>query len=435
MSQTFPIAGIALALCQYVYAQAPPDTGAPLRLTLQNAMERAQKYSQQTLTANITALLAHEDTVQARAALRPSVNGLSQYIYTQGNGTPSGVFVPNDGVHIYNDQAIAHADIFAPAKRADYHRAMAAEAAARAKVDLATRGLIATVMQDYYSMAVAARKLANADLSVRDAQSLLDITQKQEAAGEVSQADTIKARLQLNDRRRDQVESQLAVDKARINFAILLFPDYQSNFMVVDDLDSLAALPVYSDIQALAGKDNPDIRAAQATVQQQTFEIRAAHFEMLPSLSLDYFFGISANQFAIHNREGDNQLGSVVQAQLNVPIWTWGAARSKVRAAELKLQQAKNDLTFTQRQLLAQLDGFYREAALARSELASLRDSVDLSRRSVELTLLRYQAGEATILEVVDAQNSARDARNGLDDGLVRYRVAVANLQTLTGAF
>jgi hypothetical protein len=35
----------------------------------------------------------------------------------------------------------------------------------------------------------------------------------------------------------------------------------------------------------------------------------------------------------------------------------------------------------------------------------------------------------------VDAQSSARDARNAMDDGLARYRVAVGSLQTLTGAF
>jgi outer membrane protein TolC len=435
MSPILPTAGMALVLCQFSAAQAPPDTVAPLRLTLQDAMERAQKYSQQTLTANLAALLAREDTVQAKAALYPGVNGLSQYIYTQGNGTPSGVFVPNDGVHIYNDQAVAHADLFAPVKRADYHRAMAAEAAARAKADLAARGLIVTVMQDYYGMAVAARKLNNADLSVRDAQQFLDITQKQEQAGEVAHADTVKAQLQLNDRKRDQQEAQLAVDKARINFAVLLFSDYQSNFTVVDDLESLAALPAYGEIQSLAGKNSPDIRAAQAVVQQQDYEIRSAHAAMLPALSMDYFFGISANQFAVHNYEGRNLLGSVVQAQLTVPIWTWGAAKSRVKQAELKLQQARNDLTFTQRQLLAEMDAFYREAGMARSQLASLRESVDLSRQSLDLTVLRYQAGEAMALEVVDAQNSARDARNALDDGLVRYRVAVGNLQTLTGAF
>lgn len=216
---------------------------------------------------------------------------------------------------------------------------------------------------------------------------------------------------------------------------MLLFPDYQANFTVVDDLDALRALPDYGEIQSLAGKNSPDIRAAQAIVRQQDYEARSARAEMLPAVSLDYFFGISANQFAIHNSEGQNLLGSVVQAQLTVPLWNWGAARSKVKQAELKLRQARNDLTYTQRNLLAELDAFYREAALARSQLASLRDSVDLSKQSLDLTLLRYQAGEVSVLEVVDAQNSARDARNALDDGLVRYRVAVGNLQALTGAF
>jgi outer membrane protein TolC len=429
------MAGIALALCHCAYAQAVPDNAAPLRLTLQDAMERAQKYSQQTLTANIAALLAREDTVQAKAALLPSVNGLSQYIYTQGNDTPSGIFVPNDGVHIYNDYASAHADLFAPVKRAAYHRAMAAEAAARARADLAARGLIATVMQDYYAMAVAVRKLHNADLSVADAQSFLDITQKLEKGGEAAHSDTVKAQLELIARQREQQEAQLSLDKARIGFAVLLFPDYQTNYTVVDDLETLASLPVYSEAQTLAGKNSPDIRVAQATVQQQGYEIRSARAEMLPAISMDYFFGISANEFAIHNRAGDNLLGSVVQGQLTIPLWTWGAARSKVKQAEYKLQQAKNDLTYTQRNLLAELDAFYREAALARAQLASLRESVDLSRQSLDLTLLRYQAGEVSVLEVVDAQSGARDARNAMDDGLARYRVAIGNLQTLTGAF
>jgi outer membrane protein TolC len=435
MSQLLPIAGITLALCRYACAQTPSDNAPPLRLTLQDALERAQKYSQQTLTANIAALLAHEDTVQAKAGLLPSANGISQFIYTQPNGSPSGVFVPNDGPRIYNDQATVHADLFAPVKRADYHRAMAAEAAARAKADIATRGLIATVMQDYYAMAVALRKVHNADRSVTDAASFLDITEKQEKGGEVAHSDTVKARLQVNDRKRDQQEAQLALDKARIGFAVLLFPDYQSNFTVVDDLDTLAALPDYSQVQVLGARNNPDIRAAQAAVLEQDYEKRAARAEMLPAVSLDYFFGISANQFAIHNPEGQNLLGSVVQAQLTIPLWTWGAARSRVKQAEYKLQQARNDLTYTQRNLLAELDAFYREAGLARTQLASLRDSVDLSRQSLDLTLLRYQAGEVSVLEVVDAQNSARDARNALDDGLVRYRVAIGNLQTLTGAF
>ena len=53
----------------------------------------------------------------------------------------------------------------------------------------------------------------------------------------------------------------------------------------------------------------------------------------------------------------------------------------------------------------------------------------------MRLTTLRYQAGEATVLEVVDAQNTLTQARNAHDDGQARFRIAVANLQTLTGKF
>src|SRR5262249_37432952 len=141
MAKTLPIVGIVLAVCQSAFTQNLPANTVPLRLTLQDALQRAQKYSQTTFNANIAALLAHQDSIQARAAMLPTVNGFSQYISTQANGPPSGVFVPNDGQHIYNDQGIAHADLFAPAKRADYYRALAAEAAARARSDLAARGL------------------------------------------------------------------------------------------------------------------------------------------------------------------------------------------------------------------------------------------------------------------------------------------------------
>ena len=423
------IALLSLGLSGTVCAQAP------VTLTLQDALQRARQYAQQVYSATIAAQIAHEDSVQAKAALLPTVNGLSQFIYTQPNGTPSGVFVPNDGPHVYNDQAVVHGEIFNPVKRADYRRTLAAEAVARAKADLAARGLVTTVVQNYYGMVVGQRKVSNGRQSLEEAQKLLDITQKQEQGGEVSHYDVVKAQIQVEQRQRDLQEAQLAYDKVRFGFAVLLFPNFGQEFSVTDDLATTPKLPPFTDIQARAGNNSPDIRAAQATVQQQTSAIASARAAMLPTLSFDYFFGISANQFAVHNPDGNNLLGSAAQAQLTIPIWTWGAARSKVKQAQLQLQQARNDLSFTQRQLLAELNQFYQESQIASSQIASLRRSMELSQDGLRLTLLRYQAGEATILEVSDAQATLVQARNAYDDGLVRYRLAIAGLQTLTGAF
>jgi len=422
--------GLALATAGLAQPAAPP-----LKLTLQQAIDRARQYGPTFLTANLAAAGAHEDAVQAKAALLPGVSALSQFVYTQPNGTPSGVFVSNDGPHVYNQQALVHGDIFAPGKRADYHRALAAEAVARARVDIAARGLVVVVVQDYYAMAVAERKLENSRQALREARQFLDITEQQERGGEAAHSDVIKAQIQVEQRQRDAEDGQLGLDKARLAFAVLLFPDFRQDFTVEDDLDSAAALPALPQVQEMAGRNNPDMRAAQAAVEHQTHAVESARAALLPTLSFDYFFGINANQFAVHNAEQQNNLGSAAQAQLTVPLWTWGAARSKIRQAQIGLEQARNDLSFTQRQLLSTLQAFYREAQVAGAQVDSLKRSAELSAESLRLTLLRYQAGEVTVLEVVDAQTTLTQARNARADGLARYRLALAELQTLTGAF
>lgn len=128
-------------------------------------------------------------------------------------------------------------------------------------------------------------------------------------------------------------------------------------------------------------------------------------------------------------------LGYFLTVSLNLPVWDWGSRSSRVRQAVLKRNQASVELSATQRTLIRNLQGFYAEAQTAREQVDSLQHSVELSSESLRLNALRYQAGEATILELVDAQSTLIQTRNAYVDGLSRYRLAVANLQTLTGTF
>lgn len=195
-------------------------------IDLAQAINRAKQYGGAVQGANLALAQATEDTLQAKAANKPQISALSQYIYTEGNGTPSGIFVSNDGVHVYNDQGLAHEDLMPLIQHGALLRASAAEAVARAKVDIAARGLNATVIQNYYGIADAMRKLDNAALSLTEARQFVEITQKQESGGEVSHADVVKAQLQLQQRQIDLSEAQLALAKAKIALSVVIFPIY-----------------------------------------------------------------------------------------------------------------------------------------------------------------------------------------------------------------
>ena len=431
---------LAAALTTLLCAQADP---APT-ITLQDALARARKFGGQIQGANLNVLQAKEDTVQARADRLPSVSAFNQFIYTQGNGTPTGLFVAANGVHVYEEQAVVHEELLSAVRQGEVRRAQAAEAIARAKAEVTSRGLNATVIQDYYAIVAAQRRVVNVQTSVGEAEHFLDITRKQEKGGEAAHSDVIKADIDLRQRQREVIDAQLAVQKAKIALGVLIFPDFSAGYNVVDDLQQPPALPAAEEARAHAGVSNPDLQAAEASLKEAGLEIVVAKYQYLPSLGLDFFYGLDSNQFAAHTTiPGEpgqpafqqRNLGYSAQATLNIPIWNWGLTRSKVKQAELRRDQANLDLSLARRTLQSNVAAGHAEAQTAQSQLESLRTSLDLTKENLRLTLLRYQAGESTAFEVVDAQNTLIQARNAIDDGLARYRIAVANLQILMGTF
>src|SRR5689334_4347278 len=93
-------------------APAPPsaqttmaqNSQAPIVITFADALQRARKLDTTYRTALTDAGIAHEDHVQARAALLPNVSANTEYLYTQGNGTSTPRYIANNAVHEYAAQ-------------------------------------------------------------------------------------------------------------------------------------------------------------------------------------------------------------------------------------------------------------------------------------------------------------------------------------------
>ena len=417
--------------------QQPAAAADPtLRLTLDDALVRARRNSPQFQAALAEAQIAHEDAKQAKDALLPTITYNNEMLYTQGNGTGSVRYIANNAVHEYTSQGNVH-EVLSVAGIYEVRRASAGAALARARAEIASRGLVVTVVQSYFGVLAAQSKANLAQKADDEGEQFLKLTQNLERGGEVAHSDVIKAELQAQERKRQLREALLTLLNARLDFAVLLFPDFSDRFVLADDLHASIPLPTLGEVQQQASNENPDVRAALASVEQATDEVGVERAAYLPSLSLDYFYGIDAAQFATNgifdNRSVPN-LGSSAAASLNIPIWNWGATQSRVKQAQIRRAQSARELSFAQRKLLAEIQSLYNEAETALDELAGLQRSADLAGESLKLTTLRYKGGEATVLEVVDAQTTAALAANAYEDGAVRYRLALANLQTLTGA-
>jgi len=274
--------------------------------------------------------------------------------------------------------------------------------------------------------------VAVAQRAADEAASMTKLTGQREQAREVAHADVVKAQLQQQQRDRDLSDAKLNAQKTRLDLGVLLFPDPRTPYTVAIP-DTGAAVPERADVEAALAKNNPELRSALASAHLADLSVIGARLGYLPDLTLNYNYGIDSPTFGLYNELGNRNLGYSASAQLNFPLWDWFTTHDKVKQSENSRVAAKAVLTNTQRKVIAELEEFYSEATAAHDQLDSLNLSVRTATESLRLARLAYSAGEATILEVVDAENSLTSAEQAREDGVVRYETALANLQLLTG--
>jgi outer membrane protein TolC len=430
---------------------AAPQTSAatqssPAAISLDEAIALARTSEPAFAAAEAQAKNARLDQSIAKSGLLPNAVYNNQFLYTQGGagiiGNPAKVkdplqrtaslprFIANNGVHEYVSQASVTENI-GPQQFNAVSKASASLSVATAELEIARRGLVATVVDLFYASFTADHRIVVAERAANEAASLTTLTQQRETAREVAHADVVKAQLQQQQRDRDLVDAKLNAEKARLDLAVLLFPDPRTSYTLV--VPDTPPVPAHADVEAALLRSNPELASSLASSHLANLNVTSARLGYLPGLSLNYSYGIDASQFGLYNTLGDHNLGYSASATMNIPLWDWFATHDRVRQSEINRDTARTALNNTQRKLIAELDEDYAEAVAAHDQLDSLNLSVTTAAEGLRLMRLSYSAGETPILEVVDAENSLTEAELAREDGIVRYQTALANLQLLTG--
>lgn len=457
------IAGGAQARCQTAAdssqgspqppANAAPGSGPgePVVITLADALKLAEANEPNFAAAKGASRSAQLGRSIAAAGLLPAARLYSQGIYTQPNGiyaeggegvtSPDPKFVANDSrPREYIDQGMVD-ETLSVGGVAAVRRANAAAAVARAQLEIARRGLVAAVVASFYGSLAADHKVAIAQRAYKDAANFTRITSDREKLGEAAHADVIKAQLTEQQQWRGVQDARLAAQTARLDLGVFLFADPRTAYTLKAPQAEPLLAP-FGDVQAAAAKNNPQLKAALASLDQSKADVLGARAALLPSLGLNVTYGIDANEFAVNGpllTSGPfagiraRNLGYSTGFTVNLPVWDWLSSEHKVKQSEIQRDVARVALSATQRQLIANLQEYYSAAQTARQELQSLDQSVATAAESLRLSEMRYKGGEALVIEVVDAQNAYVAAQNAREDGRVRYTSALAQLQTLTG--
>jgi outer membrane protein TolC len=389
-------------------------------------------------TAVLNERIAAEDVRQAQAAFLPKVSTPLSYIYTSpAIGLPPGEprgpsFVSADGIGVYDAFVNVSGDFdIAGRLRATLAKNRALLAAAHAGAEVARRELAQAVVEAYYGLALANVQVRAAETNLAAAEEFEHITSLLLSGGEVASVDLTRAQLQTIARRDE-------LDKARASEAVAagslrVFVGYDFT-RPISTTDLAIALPIASEYQHFRAEDisrRPEFTQLEQQLRAAREEIRIARADRLPSLSYSVNGGFDTDSMKAPRLKEHTGVGASIS--FSIPIFDWGASRSRERQARLRVEVAENERTIALRGFTQQFYAAQAQVTNAATRINLARDGVTKAQDNLSASIARYRAGEAQIVEVTDAQTTLVEQRNALYQAIFDYQTALARLRLATG--
>jgi outer membrane protein TolC len=384
------------------------------------ALSNASAYQQSQFDERI----AREDVRQARAAFLPQITMPLTYFGT----TPSKVraadeplvnsYVSSSAINETIALVNASGEIDLSGRlRASLRRNRQLLAAAHAGAQVARRELVLATIDAYYALALARQKRRLADETLGLSEGFVKVSEGLKARGGGEEADVFRS-LSAARTRRDELEQARASEAAAMDVLRSLTGVNFNTFLGVKRLTEI--VPTVSDFLGYTEeiiKARPEFSVIEAQKRAASQEARIARAERLPQLTYAVNGGFDAANF----RPLGRYAGGSAIVTLTIPIFNFGASKSRETQARLREQQLDVQRESTMRQLRQE---FYTTRAAALAALARIRDAKaasEAAQQNITMIFRRYRLRKAEITDVIDAQSAFAETRSAYYQAIADY--------------
>jgi cobalt-zinc-cadmium efflux system outer membrane protein len=410
---------VSFAVAPPVRAQAPRQVQGPVKITLDEAIQMALAHNHALLAARTA--IQQSEAQEITANLRPNPVLLSDALFLP-------VFQPYYFTADYVD-ASAQFDLgisylFERGKKRQHRLAAAKDqtAVTRSQVADNERSLTFQVAALFTNAQLAESALDLAQGNLKSFQNTLDISQERYRAGDISEDDYLKIKLQLLQFQTDASQAQLAKVQALSDLRQLLgYESVSADYDVAGPFDYQPVSAHLEDLQAKALATRPDLRAAQlgVTAANSQFALAKANgkrditgeinYTHIYSLNLASFFG-----------------------QIQLPIFDRN--QGEIARTRVVITQAQEQEKSASNQVMTDVEDAY-EGLQTNDKIIQLYRSVylDEAQQDRDISEYAYKRGAASLLDFLDAERSYRATQLAYRQSLASYLLALEQLREAVG--
>jgi outer membrane protein, heavy metal efflux system len=400
-------------------APPPPSQNAAARITLDEAIRLALQHNHALQAARTTILQNQAQETTANLRPNPTLSWDSQFFPLFNPSQFSADYLENQAQF---DLGIGY--LFERGKKRQ-HRLQAARdqtEVTRSQVDDNQRQLTFNTSQQFIAVLLAQSTFDLAKQNFDSFQQTLTISESRYKAGDMSESDLLKIKLQLL-----QFQSDLSVAKLAKVQALAALRQFLGFESVPDEFDAQGELeyqPVHADLEelkALAGRSRPDLRAAQQGVtaarsQEALMEANGKR-DLGASFSYTHTAGINSGAFFFN---------------IDLPIFDRN--QGEIARTRYAITQAQEQALEAAQQVSTDVTDAYA-ALRSNDEIIQLYRGgyVDQAQQSRDITEYAYKRGAASLLDFLDAERTYRANQLAYRQALASYMTAVEQMRQAVG--
>jgi cobalt-zinc-cadmium efflux system outer membrane protein len=423
-----PAVALLILFSSAAYAQAPPQTSPSVpnaaappaaHLTLDRAIELALQHNHSLLAARSTILQSQASEITANLRPDPVLSWDAQFLPIFQPHSFSGSYFDNNAQF---DIGVSY--LFERGQKRQ-HRLEAARdqtSVTTATVNDNERALTANVAQQFIAALLAKANLDLAQMDLESFQNTVQISETRYQAGDISDGDLLKIKLQLLQFQMDLSAAKLArVEALAALRALVGFESVPENYDVDGELAYQQVSNNLDDLKALALRSRPDLHAAMLGVMasQSQYTLAKANGKRDLDAGLDYSH-VSGT--------------SAASLFFNIPLPIFDRNQGEIARTNFAITQAQETRSAANEQVLTDVTSA-SENLRTNDEVVKLYTSGYLQEAedSRDISAYAYQRGAASLLDFLDAQRSYRATELAYRQALASYMLGVEQLRQSVG--
>jgi outer membrane protein len=265
-----------------------------------------------------------------------------------------------------------------------------------------------TVMQQYYNVIRQVAFLKTIEKSIEASEQRVAIVKTRQEIGVANQTDLLQSSLDLNALLQAKQNQLLVLDQVKADLFNSMVVPANSNYVFTDSIQVDQKM-ILSDVESKM-KAHPLLQSAQQLINVNQFLEKETKALMYPTLRANTGFNYNSNKSAAGFILLNESYGPFLGFNLSIPIYAGTVSKRAYKNAQINTVSAKIQYDNTAQTLATELFKTYQNYQNSLKQTPVEIENYKMSDALLALVMERFKLGEATIVDVKQAQQSFETA-------------------------